>query len=66
MSSPWTHAICAECYAKFEPGREPVRTINMPKDRCCWCGRETSIYYRYDPNAAPCRGTIGAVHARGQ
>ena len=29
--SRWRHNICRECYAKYEPGREPIAVNNA------WC-----------------------------
>lgn len=47
----WTQPICSECYAKREPGREPVRVKNAEAECCCDCGGFTDegIYYRVDP-----------------
>lgn len=58
MSSVWTHIICRDCYAKEEPGREPVRVKNVDPESCCFCGKVTDegIYYRYDPNKLACKG----------
>lgn len=57
--SNWTHAICDDCYAKREPGREPVRLVNRELEHCCFCGDQTlsGIYYRHAPSVTPlCRG----------
>jgi hypothetical protein len=60
--SRWTHPICDRCYGVKEPGRQPVRVVDVAPEPCCWCGAATSIYYRYDPNAAPCGGRHGESH----
>lgn len=63
--SLWTHALCDTCYEQREPGREPTRLTEpfVQVETCCFCGDETTsgIYYRLDPNKAPCHG-IGGYH----
>jgi hypothetical protein len=58
--SVWTHAICRECYAKEEPGREPIRVLeeDQEPDDCCFCGAVTveGIFYRADPLRTQCAG----------
>lgn len=57
--SRWNHNICAACYAKREPGREPHRVIDPPSEQCCFCGQMNSdgIYYRADPGTPTlCKG----------
>ena len=56
MSHGWTHRICRACYASEEPGRDPVRVLDEPPGRCCFCGAEQpegeGIFYRADPRRA--------------
>lgn len=56
MSSPhpdskWTHSICAVDYELLQPGRDPLKGVNLGTEVCCWCGQDTDdgIYYRADP-----------------
>lgn len=55
--SPWTHALCDDCYAAVEPGREPVRMLLPEDETCCRCREETKsgIYYRADPKTMHCK-----------
>lgn len=63
MTSPWTHAICASCWAALHPDREPIRVTDAPLDTCCYCGNPSTsgIYVRADPTTTPCHGA-GALH----
>jgi hypothetical protein len=62
--SRWTHAICAPCYAKLEPGRWPARATFENDPPCCFCGGPSDgIYYRADPDKAPCSGH-GTAHEK--
>jgi len=53
----WTQPICRQCYARLEPGREPVRLRPgiAGKQYCCICGEITrdGIWYRIDPRSVP-------------
>ena len=61
--SPWTHAICVDCYRRHEPGRQPMRMRPeyVRSEVCCFCGELTGdgIYYRADPMTAICKGEHG-------
>ena len=60
--SRWNHALCRDCYAAREPGRDPVRLKDAPTVACCACGAFTGdgIYYRADPATMSCKGDGGA------
>jgi hypothetical protein len=49
----WTQPICAPCYVKRHPGREPVHVLQTPSEVCCDCGAATrdGIYVRVDPTS---------------
>jgi hypothetical protein len=53
MSSHWTHAICAKCWAERKPDK-PLQPKNAGQgmlEVCCFCGVTTQdgIYLRADP-----------------
>lgn len=54
----WTHAMCEACWEEGNPGREPWRAVEGPREKCCFCGEETrsGIYVRGDPSELPCKG----------
>lgn len=56
--SPWTHALCDECYKELERGRTPIKLREVSKDLCCNCGerQNSGILYRADPNTLMCDG----------
>jgi len=51
-SYSWTQPICLGCYAERCPGREPLRMIDPPEERCCDCAMTTNmgVYLRVDPS----------------
>lgn len=53
--SNWTQPLCAECWFKMEPVREPTRMQPAKVERCCQCDRRTydGIYVRLDPEIVP-------------
>lgn len=57
-SYSWTQPLCSACWPEFinEPGREPMRMVGAPPERCCHCGATTAagIYVRVDPHGAYC------------
>jgi hypothetical protein len=59
--SRWTHRICLECWITRNGDREPVRVLNEPPGRCCYCAVMTAdgIYVRDNPDAVPGPGCGG-------
>lgn len=47
----FTQPICADCYDRRYPGREPARVIDAELEACCDCARSANegIYIRVDP-----------------
>ena len=56
--SKWTHSICAECWGKKNPDRQPVKTIDGPREVCCFCGQShaSGIFIRHNPEELRCEG----------
>jgi len=57
--SKWSHNVCAACYVRVAPGRRPIRLLDAPPAKCCFCGgaAEDGIYVRNDPKRTPrCAG----------
>ena len=56
--SKWTHVICALCWLKRNPDRQPVTVVAAPVEVCCFCFAKTTIgiHVRQDPGTVPCRG----------
>lgn len=51
----WTQPVCADCFERENPGRQPVRMVDADSERCCLCGSMTfaGIYVRKDPKLVP-------------
>lgn len=41
-SSASTVPLCDRCWFAMEPGREPVRDVSAPPERCAFCGANTA------------------------
>jgi len=56
--SRWEHSICLECYENLQPKNASNRLLDVPRETCCFCGRETSdgIHVRQDGESLPCKG----------
>jgi hypothetical protein len=46
-----THVLCADCWRRENPDRQPIRAREAESETCCRCGQEThaGIYVRADP-----------------
>jgi len=51
----WTQPVCADCWAKDYPQREPFRVLSTKAEICCKCGTPTGsgILFRVDPSTVP-------------
>ena len=47
----WNQPCCLDCWAKYNPGRQPVRLRAAIREICVYCNYETldGIYIRIDP-----------------
>lgn len=52
----WTHSICISCWNEKNPDRPAVAMVNVEKETCCFCLKETQsgIYIRQDPRELSC------------
>jgi hypothetical protein len=59
--SAWTHTLCADCWRKQNPDRNPVRVRSAGSEPCCACKALTAdgIYVRADPTTMTCKGKHG-------
>jgi len=51
----FTQPICRPCWDQREPGADPVRIPDAPRETCAFCGKPSSagIYTRVDPSSVP-------------
>jgi hypothetical protein len=56
--SNWTHSVCADCWKKMNPDRQPCRVVLADQERCCFCGtiHRSGIYVRKNPADMECNG----------
>lgn len=47
----WTQPICLKCYVTRYPDRSAVGIVEVEKERCCDCGKDTyeGVYFRVNP-----------------